>query len=46
MCRIDFQLGWEADPVAKRERVIPCICALLGKDMDFTLEWISVYTFC
>jgi 3-(3-hydroxy-phenyl)propionate hydroxylase len=46
--RIDFQLGWDADPVAEREpeRVIPRIRALLGKDTDFTLEWVSIYTFC
>ncbi len=45
--RIDFQLGWEADPVAERqpERVIPRIQALLGKDAKFELEWVSVYTF-
>ncbi len=45
--RIDFQLGWDADPVAERqpERVIPRIRALLGKDAKFELEWVSVYTF-
>ena len=45
--RIDFQLGWDADPVAEREpgRVIPRVRALLGKDADFELEWVSVYTF-
>ncbi|GGY42978.1 FAD-dependent oxidoreductase [Pseudoduganella albidiflava] len=46
--RIDFQLGWDADPVAEREpgRVMPRIRALLGKEVDFTLEWVSIYTFC
>ena len=46
--RIDFQLGWDADPVAEKapERVIPRIQALLGKDAEFTLEWVSVYSFC
>jgi len=46
--RIDFQLGWDADPVAEKapERVIPRIQALLGKDAEFTLEWVSIYTFC
>jgi len=46
--RIDFQLGWDADPVAEKapERVIPRIRALLGKDAEFTLEWVSIYTFC
>lgn len=46
--RIDFQLGWDADPEAEKqpERVLPRIRALLGKDADFTLEWVSIYTFC
>jgi 3-(3-hydroxy-phenyl)propionate hydroxylase len=45
--RVDFQLGWDADPdeEKKPERVTPRIRALLGKDVDFTLEWVSVYTF-
>ncbi|WP_440995774.1 FAD-dependent oxidoreductase [Arhodomonas sp. SL1] len=45
--RIDFQLGWEADPEAERqpERVIPRIQAMLGEDVDFDLDWVSVYTF-
>jgi 3-(3-hydroxy-phenyl)propionate hydroxylase len=45
--RIDFQLGWDADPVAERrpERVIPRVKALLGDDVEFELEWVSVYTF-
>ena len=45
--RIDFQLGWDADPVAERkpERVIPRVRALLGEDVAFELEWVSVYTF-
>lgn len=45
--RIDFQLGWDADPAAEREpeRVIPRVKALLGQDAEFTLEWVSVYTF-
>jgi 3-(3-hydroxy-phenyl)propionate hydroxylase len=45
--RIDFQLGWDADPVAERqpERVIPRVRALLGEGVDFELEWVSVYTF-
>ncbi|HEX8883066.1 MAG TPA: FAD-dependent oxidoreductase [Noviherbaspirillum sp.] len=45
--RIDFQLGWDADPVAEKqpERVIPRIQALLGEDADFELEWVSIYTF-
>lgn len=45
--RIDFQLGWDADPVkeARPENVIPRIRALLGNDTEFSLEWVSVYTF-
>ncbi len=45
--RIDFQLGWEADPDEERkpERVIPRIRAMLGEGVDFELEWVSVYTF-
>jgi 3-(3-hydroxy-phenyl)propionate hydroxylase len=45
--RIDFQLGWDADPVLERtpERVIPRVRALLGPDAKFELEWVSVYTF-
>ena len=45
--RIDFQLGWDADPAAEKapERVIPRVQALLGPDAKFSLEWVSVYTF-
>ncbi|MGF6756741.1 FAD-dependent oxidoreductase [Paraburkholderia sp. GAS42] len=45
--RIDFQLGWDADPVAEKqpEKVIPRVKALLGDDVEFELEWVSVYTF-
>jgi 3-(3-hydroxy-phenyl)propionate hydroxylase len=45
--RIDFQLGWDADPEAEKkpERVIPRIQAMLGAERSFTLEWVSVYTF-
>ncbi|MFL9868165.1 FAD-dependent oxidoreductase [Paraburkholderia fungorum] len=45
--RIDFQLGWDADPVLEKtpERVIPRVRALLGQDAKFELEWVSVYTF-
>ena len=49
--RIDFQLGWDADPeVEKRpENILPRVKALLAhspvKDVAFTLEWASVYTF-
>lgn len=49
--RIDFQLGWDADPeVEKRpENILPRVRALLAhtamKDAPFELEWASVYTF-
>jgi 3-(3-hydroxy-phenyl)propionate hydroxylase len=49
--RIDFQLGWNADPEAEKrpEHVIPRIRAMLDhqgyQDVDFSLEWVSVYTF-
>ncbi len=49
--RIDFQLGWDADPVAEREpeRVAARVRALLAAsgsaDVAFTFEWISIYTF-
>jgi 3-(3-hydroxy-phenyl)propionate hydroxylase len=45
--RIDFQLGWDADPVAERQpdRVIPRVQALLGRETRFDLEWVSIYTF-
>jgi 3-(3-hydroxy-phenyl)propionate hydroxylase len=45
--RIDFQLGWDADPEAEKkpEKVIPRIRAMLGPEREFDLEWVSVYTF-
>ncbi len=49
--RIDFQLGWDADPEAEKqpERVLPRVRALLAHaglaDIEFTLQWASVYTF-
>ncbi len=45
--RIDFQLGWNADPEEEKkpEKIIPRVQAMLGKDVEFTLEWASVYTF-
>ncbi|CAN7757689.1 FAD-dependent oxidoreductase [Variovorax sp. LjRoot290] len=45
--RIDFQLGWDADPEEERkpENIIPRVRALLGEDAQFELEWASVYTF-
>jgi 3-(3-hydroxy-phenyl)propionate hydroxylase len=45
--RIDFQLGWQADPEQEKkpENVIPRIQAMIGDDREFELEWVSVYTF-
>ena len=45
--RIDFQLGWDADPELEKqpERVIPRLRAMLGPEPEFELEWVSVYTF-
>ena len=45
--RIDFQLGWQADPETEKkpENVIPRIKAMLGDEREFELEWVSVYTF-
>ena len=49
--RIDFQLGWDADPEEEKkpENILPRVKALLAhspmKDADITLEWASVYTF-
>ncbi len=45
--RIDLQLGWEADPEEEKkpERVVPRLKAMLGENVDFELEWVSVYTF-
>jgi 3-(3-hydroxy-phenyl)propionate hydroxylase len=45
--RIDFQLGWNADPEEEKkpERVLPRLQAMLGPDAQFDLEWVSVYQF-
>jgi len=45
--RIDFQLGWDADPEEEKkpEKIIPRVKALLGEGAQFELEWASVYTF-
>ena len=45
--RIDFQLGWDADPQEREEarKVIPRIKAMLGDEREFELEWVSVHTF-
>jgi 3-(3-hydroxy-phenyl)propionate hydroxylase len=45
--RIDFQLGWDADPdeEKKPERIMPRLRAMLGESAQFDIEWASVYTF-
>lgn len=45
--RIDFQLGWDADPEDEKrpERILPRLRAMLGPDAKFEIEWASVYTF-
>ncbi len=49
--RIDFQLGWDADPEEEKKphRIIPRVKALLAssamRDAEFELEWASIYTF-
>jgi 3-(3-hydroxy-phenyl)propionate hydroxylase len=45
--RVDFQLGWDADPDTERQpqRILPRLRAMLGPDALFDIEWASVYTF-
>ena len=45
--RLDFQLGWDSDPneEKKPENIIPRVKAMLGEDVEFELEWGSVYQF-
>jgi 3-(3-hydroxy-phenyl)propionate hydroxylase len=45
--RVDFQLGWEANPDEERrpERIVPRLRAMLGANAEFEIEWASVYTF-
>jgi 3-(3-hydroxy-phenyl)propionate hydroxylase len=45
--RIDLQLGWniDKDEEKKPENVIPRLKAMLGDDVKFELEWVSIYTF-
>jgi 3-(3-hydroxy-phenyl)propionate hydroxylase len=49
--RVDFQLGWDADPEAEKEpeRVRQRVCAALDSqgfgEVGFEIEWVSVYTF-
>jgi 3-(3-hydroxy-phenyl)propionate hydroxylase len=49
--RIDFQLGWDADPEVEKkpENIKPRVDAMmrtaLGREIPYELEWASVYTF-
>lgn len=45
--RIDLQLGWDIDKEAEKqpERVIPRLKQMLGEEVEFDLEWVSIYTF-
>lgn len=45
--RIDFQLGWDIDRAEelKVENIRARVDAMLGKGIDYDLEWTSIYTF-
>lgn len=45
--RIDLQLGWDIDKEKEKkpENVIPRLKEMLGPDVEFDLEWVSIYTF-
>ncbi|WP_171125380.1 MULTISPECIES: FAD-dependent oxidoreductase [unclassified Ruegeria] len=45
--RIDLQLGWDIDKEREKrpENVIPRLKQMLGEDVEFDLEWVSIYTF-
>ena len=45
--RIDFQLGWDADPDREKQpaQILPRLRAMLGDTAEFDIEWASVYTF-
>ena len=45
--RLDFQLGWDADPAEeqKPENVARRVRQMLGDDTQFEIEWASVYQF-
>ena len=45
--RLDFQLGWDIDKkeAVKPENVRPFVGGLLGDNVDYEFEWLSVYTF-
>ena len=45
--RIDFQLGWNIDrqKELKPENIRARVSAMLGPDVDYELDWCSIYTF-
>lgn len=45
--RIDFQLGWDADPEEEKRpgKVRARVAQMLGPAVPFELDWVSVYTF-
>ncbi len=45
--RIDFQLGWDIDreEELKPENIDRRLRAMLGEDVEYELEWTSIYTF-
>ncbi|MBS0319697.1 MAG: FAD-dependent oxidoreductase [Proteobacteria bacterium] len=45
--RLDFQLGYDADPERERapDAIAARVRAMLGADVRYTLVWASVYTF-
>jgi len=45
--RIDFQLGWDIDrdEELKEDNIRARVDAMLGGDVDYELDWTSVYTF-
>jgi 3-(3-hydroxy-phenyl)propionate hydroxylase len=45
--RIDFQLGWDIDRKAELEpgRVRKRVDQMLGPDVEYELDWTSIYTF-
>ena len=45
--RIDFQLGWDIDrdKELKEENIRARVDQMLGPDVDYELDWCSIYTF-
>lgn len=45
--RLDFQLGWDIDREAaiRPENVDPFVRGMLGSDVRYEYDWLSVYTF-